>query len=195
MRRSNIMKYILLVVLSFWGFTTFAYYDEKEKEACRHPKVQEFTLTEYEAPDNKEVPAETEFSFVVSGWADPKKIKLTGKDMDIPFTVDSKETFHKVNAKLPPELTGKFVRINARIPAVLGCYSSVGWLVKVADKSKPAETPKPQDSLAPEAENAGVAVSKEETAPALSGTSAKPENAPSAPEPKTATGEKPAIAP
>lgn len=140
MRLLTFTKYFTLITLSLSSLSLFAYDDDKDKERCRNPKVQEFTLPVYEEPDRKEAQAETEFSFIVSGWADPKKFELSGKNMDIPFTVESSETFHKIKAKLPPEFNGKFVRLNARIPAVLGCYTTIGWLIKVTDKPKPAET-------------------------------------------------------
>jgi len=149
MKLDNIFKCLTLILVALCSVEAFAYSDDKDKEICRHPKVQEFTLPEYKAPDMKEVPPETEFTFVVSGWADPKKFKLSGKNMDIPFTVQSTETFHKVKAKLPAALTGQSVRINARIPALLGCYTTTGWLIKVADKAQAVEVPKPAVTVAP----------------------------------------------
>lgn len=149
MKLDTIFKNLTLIAVALGSVEALAYSDDKKKEMCRHPKVQEFTLPEYKAPDNKEVPPEAEFTFVVSGWADPKKFKLDGKGVDIPFTVQSTETFHKVKAKLPAALTGQSVRINARIPAVLGCYTTLGWLIKVADKAKAVEAPKPVETVAP----------------------------------------------
>ncbi len=149
MKLDTIFKSLTLVAVAMSSIEALAYSDAKEKERCRNPKVQEFTLPEYKVPDKKEVPPETEFSFVVSEWANPKKFKLTGKDLDIPFTVQSSETYHKVKAKLPPEFTGKSVRISARIPAILGCYSTIGWLIKVADKPKVLDVPKPAETVAP----------------------------------------------
>ena len=136
---------VLLMAGFVCSIEAFAYNDDKDKELCRNPKVQEFTLPEYQEPDKKEAAPETEFSFVVSGWANPKQIKLFTKDNKIPFTVQSTETFHKVKAKLLPEFTGKTVRISARIPALLGCYTTIGWLIKVADKPMVLEAPKPTE--------------------------------------------------
>ncbi len=195
MKLLTITKPIALAAILFSSVSALAYDDEKEKEKCKIPKIQEFTLPVYEAPDNKEVPPETEFSFVVSGWANPKKITLgNGKGVDIPFTVDSKETFHKVKAKLPPELTGKYVRINARIPAMLECYSTVGWLIKVADKPKTAEAPQPQEPPAPETSNTPLSVPEGQAA-AANPTPAKPENTAPVPQTAPAAAEKPATAP
>ncbi len=150
MKRYTIFRYVTLMALAVCSIKAQAYNEDKEKERCRNPKVQEFTLPEYQAPENKEVQPEAEFTFVVSGWANPKKFKLTGKGMDIPFTVQSTETYHKVKAKLPPEFTGHAVRINARIPAILGCYSTVGWLIKVADSPNKADGAKPEGAEVPQ---------------------------------------------
>lgn len=152
MKIRTMFKFLALLAVTLCSVEAFAYQDDKEKEICRHPKVQEFTLPEYSRTEKKEAPAETDFSFVISGWSDPKKIKLFAKDQAIPFTVQSNETFHKVKAKLPPALTGKIVRINARIPAVLGCYTTIGWLVKVAGTSAVA-APKTPGAEIPAAAN------------------------------------------
>lgn len=150
MKLINIFRNLLLITLALATADAFAYSDDKEKEICRQPKIQEFTLPEYSDTNKTEAAPEAEFTFVVSGWANPKKFKLEGKGISIPFTVQSSETFHKVKAKLPAEFTGKAVRISARIPALLGCYSTVGWLVKVADKAAVAvEAPKPAEAVAP----------------------------------------------
>ncbi len=156
MKLVTTIKCSMLVALALCSVEALAYSDDKGKEVCRNPKVQEFTLPEYQAPEQKEVPAETEFSFILSEWANVKKIKLSGKGQDIPFTVESRATFHKVKAKLPSALTGQVVRINARIPAVLGCYTTIGWLIKVADKPKAVEAPQPAETAVPQAANPGA---------------------------------------
>jgi hypothetical protein len=160
MKIHTMFKFLALLAVTLCSIEAFAYEDDKEKEVCRNPKVQEFTLPEYIGDEKKEAPAETEFSFVVSGWSDPKRIKLFAKDQKIPFTVESSDTFHKIKAKLPPALTGKVVRINVRIPAVLGCYTTMGWLIKVAGASevgapKAPETavPAPNNPVAPAVQN------------------------------------------
>ena len=163
------VKVFALITLMLASFIASAYEDDKEKEKCRNPKIQEFTLPIYGLPDNKEAPAEAEFSFIVSAWADPKKIKINGKGIDVPYTVDSNDSFHKVKAKLPPEFNGKHVRLNARIPAVLGCYSTIGWLLKVADEPKaPAASPVAEQSVAPGTTTPAAAVASPNTAPAPS---------------------------
>jgi hypothetical protein len=149
MKLDTIMKSLVLIAVALSSLEAIAYEDDKKKERCRQPKVQEFTLPIYQEPDRKEAPAEAEFSFIVSGWAEPKKFKLSAKNVPIPFTVQSTDTFHKVKAKLPASLTGQSVRVNARIPAVLDCYTTIGWLIKVADKPK-VEAPKPTETVSPQ---------------------------------------------
>ncbi len=164
MRLLTMTKWCALTALMLCSFTAFAYDSDEDKERCRNPKVQEFTLPLYEGANSKEAQPEAEFSFIVSGWGNPKKFKLSGKDLDIPFTVESNDSFHKVKAKLLPEFNGKFVRINARIPAVLECYTTIGWLIKVAGKPTATE-PATQETTAPKAESPSSATTPQTNAP------------------------------
>lgn len=156
MKLHTTAEVLLLTALTLSSTGAFAYGNDKEKEICRHPKVQEFTLPEYQGENKKEVAAESEFSFIVSGWADPKKIKMDGKGVPVPITVESNDNYHKVKGKLPPELTGKFVRLNARVPAVLGCYTTIGWLIKVADKAKTPDAATPEATRVPQSVETGA---------------------------------------
>ncbi len=112
-----------------------AYSAGEVEEVCKKPQVREFSLPIYQEPENIEVAPESEFTFKLSDWTDPQTIRLTFKDQPAVFTVESNSSFHKVTAKLPPELTGKYVRIDLFSKAVLGCYEREGWLIKVADKA------------------------------------------------------------
>jgi hypothetical protein len=174
MKLNSIFNGLTLIAVALCSVEAYAYSDDKEKEICRNPKVQEFTLPVYSETSKIEAQPEAEFSFVVSGWAEPKKFKLSAKNVDIPFTVQSTETYHKVKAKLPASLTGQSVRINARIPAVLGCYTTIGWLIKVADKATPATpaTTTGTESPAAPAVQAGTPAPK---APAAASTAPKAE--------------------
>lgn len=182
------LQSLTLIAVALLTMNAFAYEDDKKKELCRPPKIQEFTLPVYSESNKKEVPPESEFSFVVSGWANPKKFQLTGKGKDIPFTVKSSETFHKINAKLLPEFTGQAVRISARIPAVLECYSTMGWLIKVADKPKAAAPAATSIPVVPGA-NTGAAVNADgnQSAPAATGSPTTPAAKPVEAMPQTET--------
>jgi hypothetical protein len=149
MKSLNNLIYLAFIAATIYSFNALAYDDDKKKERCRQPKIQEFTLPEYSETNKKEAQPEEEFTFVVSGWADSKRFKLAVKGKDIPFTVQSTETFHKIKAKLPSEVSGQTIRVNARIPALLGCYSTVGWLVKVADKQNAGDVQKSAETIAP----------------------------------------------
>jgi len=126
------MACVFAIVL-FSG-TASAYSKDDGEQACKKPQFKDFTLPEYAEPDNHEVSPESEFTFTISPWADPKSIQLNAKKQPLAFTVESNSSFHRVKAKLPAEFNGKYVRIDATVKAVLGCYEKDGWLVKVADQ-------------------------------------------------------------
>jgi len=128
------LKLALLIAAVFFNGLAFAYSPEETEKACKKPKFTDFNLTEYNATDNIEVAPESEFIIKISPWVDPTTIKLTVKKEQLPFTVESNSSFHKVKAKLPASLTGKFVRIDVHAVAISGCDNQTGWLVKVADK-------------------------------------------------------------
>lgn len=176
MKRDTVFK-CLTIAVALFANNASAYEDDKKKEACRQPKVQEFTLPEYSEANKIEASPEAEFSFVVSGWANPKKFKLFGKGKDIPFTVQSTDTYHKVKAKLLPEFTGHAVRISVRIPALLECYTTMGWLVKIADKAKTPESSPPAspDKVGvPTVEDGKVPPKPDTTTPPAAETSTAP---------------------
>lgn len=175
MKPVPLMNGIMLIATTLFAVNALAYNDEKEKELCRPPKIQEFTLPVYSESNKVEVQPESEFSFVVSGWANPKKIKLNGKGIDIPFTVKSNETFHKINAKLPSAFNGQAVRISTRIPAVLECYSTMGWLVKVANKSNAGQAPAAAPTPTPAAAGAKAGdTASEQAKPVTPGSQTTP---------------------
>lgn len=134
MRVNHFVQTTLAVALLSVSVGSYAYSAGEVEEDCKKPQVREFSLPTYQEPEKIEVAAESEFTFKLSEWTDPHTIKLTMKEHSVPFTVDSNNSFHKVTAKIPTEYTGKFVRINLFLKAVLGCYEQEGWLVKVADK-------------------------------------------------------------
>ncbi len=127
-------KSALFIAVVFFNGVAFAYTPEELEAACKKPRFTDFNLTPYKASDNIEVAPESEFIIKISPWADPTTIKLTAKKQDLPFTVESNISFHKIKAKLPASLNGNFVRIDVSAKAVLGCDDKTGWLIKVANK-------------------------------------------------------------
>lgn len=157
--KTRIIKCVSVLAILLAAQTATAYQDEKLEVFCKKPKFTDFTLKEYIEPEKAEVPPESAFEFKVSAWSNPDTIRLTGKDEKIPFTVESNSSFHRIKAKLPASMTGKFVRINAAVKAVLGCEEKEGWLVKVSEGTSaapapavPAEEGKPQNAEPPTAE-------------------------------------------
>lgn len=123
---------ILLCGAILFAHNALAYDAGTVDDICKKPKFSSFSLAEYKATNKQEVPTESAFSFVISNWIDPTSIKLTAKKKPLPFTVTDKNSFFLVNAKLPAEYTGQFVRIDVQVTAKLGCKALDGWLVKVA---------------------------------------------------------------
>lgn len=128
------LKLILVLMTMIFTHNAVAYNAERTEEACKKPKFSSFSLSEYTNATKLEVPADSDFSFVISNWIDPTSIKLTAKKKPLPFTVEDKNSFFLVHTKLLPEHAGQFVRLDVQVTAKLGCKGLDGWLVKVAAK-------------------------------------------------------------
>lgn len=132
MKVTKVLKAAMFIVAVLFNATASAYSVGEVEEVCKKPQFREFSLPVYKEPEKIEVAAESEFTFMISPWADPNTITLKAKGQPLDFTVESNSSFHRVKAKLPAELTGNFVRIDTSVKAVLGCGDEDGWLVKVA---------------------------------------------------------------
>ncbi len=152
MKVSRVFCSVTFVAACFFSATAMAYSPEMNELSCKKPKFREFNLTEYKAPEYKEVLPESSFSFTLSVWANPETIKLSAKKQPLPFTVETTTTYHRVKSKLPASFNGQFVRIEAAAKAVLGCEDKDGWLVKVAgkpvEKAVEQEVEKPAEKVA-----------------------------------------------
>ncbi len=170
--KTRIIKFTSVIAILLAAQTATAYEDDKVEVYCKDPKFTDFTLKEYIEPEKIEIPPESTFEFKVSAWSNPVTIRLTGRDEMIPFTVESTSTFHRIKAKLPASLNGKFVRINAAVKAVLGCEEKKGWLIKVAAGAPTEPTPAAPE---PTTEAPPVPAAPENSAPAAA-EPAKPAN-------------------
>jgi hypothetical protein len=148
MKITKIMMAATLVTSVLFTSAAFAYTADRPEEDCKKPHFRDFSLPVYVAPENKEVPPESEFSIMMSPWVNPATIKLTGKGQKMNFTLESNDSFHRLTAKFPASMTGQFVRLNLSAKAVLGCDNQEGWLVKVA-AAKPAVVAPPSAEPAP----------------------------------------------
>jgi hypothetical protein len=134
MRTTKMFSPLLFIAAALLTGTANAYDPGKTDEICKKPQFRDFNLPVYNESERTEVPPESTLSFMVSPWAKPDTIKLTAKNQNLEYTVESNSSFHRVKAKLPAALTGQFVRINAKATAELGCYDQTGWLIKIAEK-------------------------------------------------------------
>lgn len=134
MKITKTLSPILFIAAIFFTGTATAYDPGKTDEICKKPQFRDFTLPVYQEPEKTEVPPESTLSFLVSPWAKADTIKLTAKNQDLEFTLESNSSFHRVKAKLPAAFNGQYVRINVTAKAELGCYDKNGWLIKIADK-------------------------------------------------------------
>jgi hypothetical protein len=149
--KTRIIKCASVIAILLAAQTAAAYEDERVEDTCKKPKFTDFSLKEYVEPEKAEVPPGSAFEFKISAWSNPDTLRLSGKNEKIPFTVESNSSFHRIKAKLPASLTGKFVRINASVKAVLGCEEKEGWLIKIAQgapaaPAAPAAEAKPQNA-------------------------------------------------
>jgi len=134
MKATTLFNPILFIATVLFTSTTMAYDPGKTDEICKKPQFREFNLPVYKEPEKTEVPPESTLSFMISPWAKPDSIKLTAKNQNLEYTVESNSSFHRVKAKLPAAFNGQYVRINVTAKADLGCYDNNGWLIKIADK-------------------------------------------------------------
>lgn len=128
----KMFKSAIVITTILFNTPVFAYSPGDTEEICKKPQFSGFSLPVYQEPEKTEVAPESEFTFMISPWADPHTITLTAKGQPLTFTVESNSSFHRVKAKLPAALTGSFVRIDTNVKAVLGCGDADGWLIKVA---------------------------------------------------------------
>lgn len=135
MKINKLLKAALFMAAVLFNGAALAYSSEGETEMiCKKPKFMNFNLPIYKAPERIEVAPESELSFLISPWSDPDTLELTAKNQEIPYTVESNASFHRIKAKLPAAFNGNYVRINAQVKAVLGCGDKTGWLIKVAEQ-------------------------------------------------------------
>ncbi|HEY8037433.1 MAG TPA: hypothetical protein VIF37_17780 [Methylobacter sp.] len=134
MKTTKMFSPILFIATVLFTSTAIAYEIGKTEELCKKPQFRDFSLPVFKEPEKTEVPPESTLSFLVSPWAKADTIKLTAKNQNLDYTIESNSSFHRIKAKLPAALNGQYVRINVSAKAELGCSDKNGWLIKIADK-------------------------------------------------------------
>lgn len=120
----------LIAVLAF-SSSAMAYGSKYTSDGCKKPHFKSFEPVAYNQDTKIEAEAEAEISFTVSGNAEPGSIHIVAKKIPLKFKAVNKDTYYEVTAKLPPELSGKYARINVDATAMMGCLGKDGWLVKI----------------------------------------------------------------
>jgi hypothetical protein len=134
MKITKIFSPMLFIAAALINNPAIAYDPGKTDEVCKKPQFKDFNLPIYQEPDKAEVPPESTLIFLVSPYVKPSTIKLTAKNQNLDYTIESNSSFHRIKAKLPAAFNGSFVRLNVSAQAELGCSDNKGWLIKVADK-------------------------------------------------------------
>ena len=101
MKITKMFSPLLFIAAALFTGTASAYDPGKTDEICKKPQFRDFSLPVYQEPEKTEVPPESTLSFLVSPWAKPDTIKLTAKNKNLEYTVESNSSFHRVKAKLP----------------------------------------------------------------------------------------------
>ncbi len=152
----NGIKTIIAVAGICFAGTAWSYSGGKPTVTCMEPIYRDFIpAQQVKGQPVPEVEAGSVIGFSVHRKPDPTTIRAEVKDLKLKLDIDHRNTFTIVKATLPPELNGKYARINIYAMAQKGeCKSKDGWLIKVKDAAPVVEAE-------PEAE-AEVAVTVEE---------------------------------
>jgi len=129
---------IILGALFFTG-SAFAYNAGNVAEKCPLPVFRDFIPAEQvKGGPVPEVDAESVVQFSVHRGADLTTVRAEVRDLKLKLDIDDRNTYGIIKIKLPPELNGKYARINlyAISQSAGNCEAKDGWLIKI---KKPAE--------------------------------------------------------
>lgn len=133
MKTIKVMKASVVLGVMFFTGSAFAYNPGTTSERCVEPVFRDFIPAE-QVPGGPvpEVEAESVIGFSVHRKPDPTTIRAEVKNIKLNLEYDHRDIYTIVKAKLPPELSGKYARINVYAHAQKGeCKSKDGWLIKV----------------------------------------------------------------
>lgn len=128
---------IILGGMFFTG-SVFAYNAGNLDEKCKLPVFRDFIPAEQvKGGPVPEVEAESVVQFSVHRGADLSTVRAEVKDLKLKLDIDDRNTYGIVKIKLPPELNGKYARINLYgiSQSASNCMAKDGWLIKVKKKA------------------------------------------------------------
>ena len=83
--------------------------------------------------NNTEVNPGSDFSFLISREAKKNTIKVSVKGESIPTTMTPHQNGMLVKGKLPPEIKGKYIRVEIAAKGPNECDRIDGWLLKIGN--------------------------------------------------------------
>ena len=83
--------------------------------------------------NNTEVAPGSNFSFLISREAKKDTITVSVKGESIPTTVTPQQNGMLVKGKLPPEIKGKYIRVEIAAKGPNECDRRDGWLLKIGN--------------------------------------------------------------
>jgi hypothetical protein len=82
--------------------------------------------------NNKEVPPQSEFSFLASKATSSQSITVMIKEQKVPVTVTMVSNGYLVKGKLPDTVKGSYIRVEIFAKGPNQCDRADGWLLKIA---------------------------------------------------------------
>jgi len=122
-----------LVTALVFSSSAMAYKSKYTHDGCKKPQFKNLQPEAYNSDTKIETEPEAEISFTVSSYIEPASINIVAKKIPLKYKHEFKDSFYRITAKLPAELTGKYVRINVDATALMGCVGKDGWLIKVKE--------------------------------------------------------------
>jgi len=127
------LKTTAVIAAMFFTGPAFAYNAGNTAVRCVEPIFRDFIPAEQvKGGPVSETDAESVITFAVHRKPDPTTIRAEVKGIKLKLEIDHRNIYSVVKAKLPPELSGKYARVNLYATAQKGgCKSKDGWLFKV----------------------------------------------------------------
>lgn len=132
------LKTGIIVGAMFFTGSAFAYNAGNLDSKCPLPTFRDFIPAEHLPGEPvPEVEAGSIVQFSVHRGADLTTIRAEVRDLKLKIDVEDRNSYGIVTIKLPPELDGKYARINlyALSQSAENCLAKGGWLIKI---KKPA---------------------------------------------------------
>jgi len=132
---------IILGAMFFTG-SALAYNAGNLDEKCPLPTFRNFIpAAQVKGGPVPEVEAESTVQFSVHRGADLSTVRAEVRDLKLKLEVDDRNTYGIFKIKLPPELNGKYARLNlyAISQSAGNCEGKGGWLIKIKKKKTEIE--------------------------------------------------------